>query len=427
MVRCPLSVVHSPLSVVRCPLSLVHSPLSVVHCPLSIVLLLLLASCAAKEPSPKPSPEPPPREETRIEKGEGETKIGVLLPLSGEYGRFGEAVLNGISCAAGLFDPCATPSTPVQIIVKDTGGGIEKIAAAVSELTDQEKVSAIIGPLLSQQLDPTVALTESKMIPLVALAPKKRANPTRAFAFQHALLAEKEVQAIVDKATSMEIEHFILFYPQNRYGEEYAELFRPAIEKKGGKLLADKPYPADTPDFTGFIERLFAPAAIQKKLKKEEPIGLFIPDSFRQIVKIAEALDALSLKGIRLIGTSRWHHPKLLSLPLASLEGAWITTAYYPEEAREETQHFQNEFNQAYGGNPAWLEAFGFDAMRMILHAVQTKGNNYPLDVRDGLQALENFPGAVGPISWDSENVSDWPLKFLTVRERKFVPLAENE
>lgn len=393
----------------------------------AIFFFLLLTACAAKEAPPKPAPEPIPLPESRIEKGEGETKIGVVLPLTGEYGRFGEAVLNGISCAIGLFEPCPVPPTPIEIVVKDGQGDPETIVNLVSELVDQEKVSAIIGPLLSQQLDPMITATEAKTIPVIALAPKKATNSPHPFLFQHALLPEKEVQSLAEQVAEGGIKQAILFYPQNRYGEEYAGLFRKALTERNRNILAEKPYPPDTPDFTGFIEQLFGQSAVQKKLKKEEPIALFIPDSFRVIVKIAEALDSLSLKGVRLVGTSRWYHPKLLSLPLASLEGAWLTAPYDPEDPREETQHFQNDFNQAYGASPAWLEAFGFDAMRMITQVLQTKGNNFPLDVRDGLKETANFPGVVGPISWNSENVSDWPLQLLTIREKKFVPLTPND
>lgn len=381
---------------------------------------LLMIACAAKEPPPKPAPkaEVPPAV-IRPTKEEG-TKIGVLLPLSEPNGRFGEAVLNGINCAIGLFEPCAAPPTPIQIIVKNTSPDPDNIAAAVMELIDQEKVSAIIGPLLSQQLEAIVSIAETKNIPILSLAPKKAATATRNFIFQHTLLPEKEVSAIVKQATQMEINNFLLLYPQNPYGEEYAELFRQALEKIGkGKIIATKTYPADTPDFTGYVEQLFA------KTNGKKTIGLFVPDSFRQAIKIAEALDALSLSDVRLIGTSRWYHPKLLAAPLHSLEGALLDTPFYEGSTLDTNQHFQNDFTQTYGTNPAWLEAAGFDAMQMILHAMQSKGNNYPPDIRDGLKGMENFQGVVGPITWDPEGISDWPLQFLTIQDKKFTPVAK--
>lgn len=388
--------------------------------------LLLLSACAGKEPEVKP---PPPEVPSPPQTSWNEPiKIGLLLPLTGPYGRFGEAVLNGITCAIGLFDPCPAPSHQIQIIVKDTEGSSEKTITAFTELTENEKVSAVIGPLLSQEMDGVLSLAETKNIPLITLAPKKKNTVVSGFVFQHALFPEREVLEIAKRAAQQELRAFILFYPQNRYGEQYAQLFKETLNKiDSGKVVAEKAYPPDAPDFTEFVGQLFRTPALQKYLEKDkiDKLGLFIPESFRQIIKIAEALDPLSLPGLRLVGTSRWHHPKLLLHPFASLEGAILSTPFYPEAKRPQTQKFNDNFSAAHNAPPSWLEALGYDATALFLEAIRSRGNGYPPDIRDALKGIHDFPAVVGSLSLNGEGISEWPLEFLTVREGKFIPLSQ--
>lgn len=378
------------------------------------LLLFGLSACGAKE-APRPRlPAPiPPTEEALWDAPEG-TRIGLLLPLGGPYGRYGESVLNGISCAAGLYGPCPTPHRPLRLIVRDTQG--MPPAAAAQELIEQEKVSALIGPLLSQEVEAVAAIAQDKKVPLIVLAPQSKTGTHHAYFFQHSLTPEKEIAQIIQRTEAMDLKHFILFFPENQYGRQYKNLFQQGVGKEtGGEILSEAAYPADLPDFTETLRPLLA------KLPGEKQIGLFIPDSFRSVVKIAEALKTLNPANIQLIGTSRWHHPKLLGQSASALEGALIDTPFDP--SHELTRPFYENFLAAFGMEPAWLEAIGFDAAGLIGQAIQNQGSDAPVAVREGLAAIENFPAVVGPLSWDKEGVSDWPLDFLTIRNGEFVPL----
>lgn len=379
------------------------------------LVALLILSCSAKEPPPPPSAPAPPVEEAIWNNPAG-TRIGVLLPLSGTYSRYGETILDGISCAIGLYQPCPAPARPIRVLVKDTQGLADLAAAAAQALIETERVSTLIGPLLHQEVEAVAAIAQDKKVPLIILAPQKRIGNHGAYLFQHSLIPEKETAQIVQKTKTLGLNQFILFYPDNSTGRQYQELFRQAVEKETeGKILREAVYPEDLPDFTETLRQFLV------KLPAKEPVGLFIPDSFRRIVKIAEALDILSLPNIRLIGTSRWHHPKLLARRSPSLEGALIDTPFYLGEAP--ALPFHENFLKAFSSEPSWLEAIGFDAASLIVHAVQTKGSDAPSVLREGLAAIENFPAVVGPLSWDREGTSDWPLDFLTVQGGRFAPL----
>ena len=68
--------------------------------------------------------------------------IGVLLPLTGKYKAFGEAVMRGIRLGLKGSD--------IEVVVKDTQGDGTRAARAVEELVFDDGVVAAIGPLFSE-------------------------------------------------------------------------------------------------------------------------------------------------------------------------------------------------------------------------------------------------------------------------------------
>ena len=82
--------------------------------------------------------------------------IGVVLPLTGPYARFGEESLYGVMLAADLFGADADdPEAPsVRLVVRDSAGDPARAGAAVRELAADESVVAIVGPLLSAEARP---------------------------------------------------------------------------------------------------------------------------------------------------------------------------------------------------------------------------------------------------------------------------------
>ncbi|MDO8527375.1 MAG: penicillin-binding protein activator [Deltaproteobacteria bacterium] len=353
-------------------------------------------------------------------------KIGVLLPLTGSFSRFGDSALNGISCAIGLFDPCGSSTSKIQIVVKDTKGNAGTTAEALKELVEKEKVSAIIGPLTS--VEAASATTQAQMlgVPVIVLAPQAGLTQAGDFIFQHTLLPETEVTALVNQLSKTDLKKFVIIYPKSKYGEEYKNLFAAQLQKSGiGKIIAEKSYAQDIPDFVGMLEQLSKEPAVEKILggKKPDTLGIFIPDSYKQVAEMAQGLAALNIQGPKLIGTSRWYHPQLLAGASPALEGALFDTPFYPEANLEAARKFSGDFFKAYGNQPAWLEAFGYDSARLLMQAIASTGSEQPLSVRNGLLGIQSFPSVAGPLSWTEQRVSTWPPELITIRDGKFVPV----
>ena len=84
--------------------------------------------------------------------------IGVLLPLSGKFGRFGHLCLNSVLMAFNAFEEMqenAPGAQEFRLAIRDSGESAETGQERFEELVKDEKAVAVIGPLLASSSPPS--------------------------------------------------------------------------------------------------------------------------------------------------------------------------------------------------------------------------------------------------------------------------------
>jgi hypothetical protein len=209
--------------------------------------------------------------------------VGVILPLSGIYGPFGERALQGIQSAIKETD-----SPLISLAIRDSKGDPEEAGKAVEELVNVEKAIAIIGPLLSIDVDSAAKKAQQLRVPLLSLSQKEL--PKGDFVFQNSLTPPEQVQSLANFAVKeLELHTFAVFYPNTPYGLYFKNLFSQEITRRGGKILGSVAYQEGQTDFSQEIKGFFRIKPVQKqdtRGKKEDEFksllsvdGIFIPDS----------------------------------------------------------------------------------------------------------------------------------------------------
>lgn len=353
----------------------------------------------------------------------GKYKVGVLLPLAGEYAKYGEIALEGILCALGVFAPFPEADPKAQLVIRDSGGDASQAATQMTALVAEDKVSSVIGPLLSVEVDSVTRLANEQSVPLVVLAPKEPQGSSprgssEGFVFYHSLTPRREVSQLVRVAVDkMGLKRFFVFYPKNRYGVEYKDLFENEVKGRGGLIVDSKSYPPGEIDFTSAVRSY--------KLSKDTDTppfeAVFLPDSYKKVGPVAYAFEFLEWHGLKFLGTSRWHHPALAEEFPSSLSGAVFVSGFFPITDKAKT--FQEYFLQSFGREPSWIEAIGYDAAALLLESYRNAGTDYPPDLQKSLRAIRDFPGAMGKISWDENGNSQWSPVLLTVGAGGIQPL----
>ena len=356
--------------------------------------------------------------------------IGVLLPLSGAYASYGELVKKGLELALQEHNKTRLP---IRFIYRDTA--VEGVTAAqlVSSLTDDDKVMAIIGPLLGTTAVDAAQRAQREMVPMLALSQANALPEIGNFIFRDTLTAEQQVKALVDYAIKTNHITFSILHPENRLGQQMSELFAAEVQKAGGELVDIVSYPEDTTDFKKQIQQLLwekeesPPAAenAEQDNELEYPLApfhaLFIPDYADRISQIAPQLMFYGIKDVTLLGINGWDSPELASRAGRFLKDAIFVDAFFPGSKKPEVQRFIDLYRQTYRDEPSILEAQAFDAATLLLQILDdpTVGNRD--DLRKKLNSLENFQGVTGTTGFDQFGEAVKNLTLLRVERGHIV------
>jgi branched-chain amino acid transport system substrate-binding protein len=395
--------------------------------------------------------------------------IGVAVPLTGNYKRWGEAIRQGIELALG-------EGSGLRVVVRDTAGEPAGAAAAIEALALEDGAIVVVGGVTNAEAERAAATAEELQIPFVSLSKQEGVTDAGPFVFQNMLTSSAQAKALVQFAVQKRgMRRFALLYPSIPYGVEMANAFWDEVEARGGEIRAAESYAADRTTFTPLVKsmvgKLFLEErvefheavrelgktekdpfrrrkAVEKLLEKLAPVtdfdAVFIPDQAKTVKLIAPALaveDVVSqtcnkeevariakttgrpdLKPVQLLGGNAWGVDETLFDQSPGAVGRHVRCAiyvdgFYAGSARTETKRFVEAFRKKFGEKaaPTILEASAYDAARMARGVIEQARTKSRQAVRDGLADLRGFKGATGDVTFNGRRMPEKELFFLTV------------
>lgn len=363
--------------------------------------------------------------------------IGVLLPLTGQYASYGDLVKKGLELALQQHNKTRLPA---RFIYQDTA--IEGVAAAplVSSLTDDDKVMAVIGPLLGATAGEAARRAQQEMVPMLTLAQTEGLPELGNFIFRDTLTAEQQVKVLIDYAMANGNISFSILHPENRLGEKMSAAFVAELKKAGGEIIDIVSYPEDSTDFRKPIQQLLwedreveIPVTITETGEVEEipeleyPLApfhaLFIPDYADQISQIAPQLKFYGVKDVTLLGINGWNSPELLGRTSRFLKDAVFVDTFYPDSNNPEVRRFMELYRQTYKEEPTILGAQAFDIATLLLQIIDDPEVKNRDDVRRKLVDLNNHLGVTGTTGFDLYGEAIKQLYLLHIKRGRIVEL----
>ncbi len=337
--------------------------------------------------------------------------VGVILPLQDKFASFGEAVQRGIDMALAERPPQASPLT---FVVRDTSSEPEENRRVVTQLCNEERVMAIIGPLTGGAAVAAAAEAERLQVPLLVLAQKEGVPEIGEYVFRAALTSYRQVETLVRYASADSgRKRFAILAPDNRLGQEFADLFSQAVLRHGGTVVARQGYSDSDSDFRTPIKLLKGenPAIPDVDAKdsrqlvvRSAPLPfdvLFIPDVGERVALIASYLAYYGVENVQLLGTSAWNTPELLERSARYVDGAIFPVGFYAESVQPRVRDFVARYSERYGEEPSVLEAEGYDLARLLITLLEEGGIRSRSELRRALTQVKNFPAISGDLAFD--------------------------
>ena len=328
--------------------------------PLNIALAmaagLALAACAGGlSGNDFFSSQPAGQPQASAQIGEGQVKVGLILPLGapGNAGVTAQSMRNAAELALSEFN-----SPDIQLLVKDDGGSAPGAQQAAQQLID-EGAEIILGPLFAHSVAPVGQLARARGIPVIAFSTDS--NVAAAGVYLLSFLPESDVERLVGYAAQQGKRTYAAAIPDNAYGTVVEAAFKQSVGRRSGRIVALERYTADRNQLQATIRNLAQAASTAD--------AIFIPDTADTVPLVVQTLAAngADTRKIQMLGSGLWEDPQIFSS--AVLEGAWYagpdSTGY---------RNFSGRYRSRYNQDPVRTATLVYDAVALVAALAKTQG-----------------------------------------------------
>ncbi|MBN2208869.1 MAG: ABC transporter substrate-binding protein [Candidatus Coatesbacteria bacterium] len=342
-------------------------------------------------------------------------RIGLIAPLSGDLADFGQEVLLGAKMA--ISDYCAASDATLSLIVRDSKDDPDLAAEAFVDLAENEKVIAIIGPVLSKSLsDVSSMATEYRVLTFSPSACALGALGASRYTFRNCLPLWTQARAIAQFAVKrLHLLRIAVLMPEKEYGTLLVDSFVAAAQEAGAEVIFVKSYPADEMDFRDRLSGLC----------ELEPEAIFIADYASQVSVIAPQVEYGNIHDAILLGWDGWNTASALAPVLAQLEGAFFVSGSRLDAEAGAGNRLQQRVLVEQNMDCSALLLQSYDAASILCKALW-RGASYRQDLRDEVSRLK-FRGVLGDYGFTASGQATRPMQVLTVANGQIVKVCDIE
>ena len=352
-------------------------------------------------------------------------RVGVLLPLSGEFQGIGESFLKAIQLA--LYD---ISNEDIKIYPKDTKGNALNTYQSAKEF-EKEGIEIVIGPIFYENLE---RLEEINKITFISLTNKTQKIPKNTIAF--GINIESQMDALKKYFDKIEVSKTLLLSPKS----EFIYQFKSVVEKDVLKFYRTYSYDTNPKKITGEIEKitkyrerkkdlerrikileksdLYKDKNELKKLEQMHTLGKVNFDSV-VVVDFGERLKSVlssfmfsdvSSNEVNFFTINQWFDESLFN------ENA-MQNLHFPSIDFDNLKKFKKRFLNTFDEEPNEVSILAYDALGLIYYC--WSNNNFQFK-QDQLYTKEGFKGLHGEFFIEN-NLSKQKLKIYQISKNKFV------
>ena len=363
-----------------------------------------------------------------------QTTIGVLLPLSGKYARYGSEALRAIRLALAT----EAYEDKVELRIEDTNGDTKSVVRSYKRLVSAGS-DWVVGPLLSENTEALLPYL-APHVPVISLTNQTRIAEASSKLFVHTLAREVQASYMADFAWQQEAQKAVVIRGNSPTEIQEAEAFIETFEKLGGEiveLLVLEETPDNRPALQAMRERsddeellaeLVGDIAL---LSAETELEIHMPVNFdaiylampgKRVASLAGQLAYVDLSGIPIYGSNRWQDGHLLDDRGRYLSRSRFSNINFPATDNNSVRRMLNSYREVWGvGKPGKLFGMAYDSV--LIAAVL--GSRLGLTGRDafkGLKDSEGFPGLTGHVRFDEQGVGRKEFEIFTIKRGKLTP-----
>lgn len=326
-----------------------------------------------------------------------EVKVGVVMPMSGPIGGFGQSANKGIQLAHELQSTLKNGDTVKLVLLDNKSDKIES-ANAMQKLVSSEKVAAVVGALTSTNTMAITKIAGENKTPMVApvatniLVTKNREYANRV-CFSDAFQGQVAANFIKNELGKSNV--VLITDVKQDYSIGISKVFKRYFKEIGGKVLKQVRINSGDADFKAMIS----------SIKSMNPELVFYPIYSAEAALIAKQARQLGLD-VPFVGTDGMTADKVFfETGGNAVEGFYNTDLYSPEAPKTTaaSKEFEKAYMKKYNESVHPFAALSADAYNVIINAMnQCKDPNDGVCINNKIRSTKKFPGVSGVITIES-------------------------
>ncbi len=354
----------------------------------------------------------------------GIIKIGLIVPLSGEYKEIGNSILKSVRLAINKID-----DERVLIIPKDTKSNpIDSLK--VSKELYNEGVKIIIGPVFNESVK---YLDDLKEVTFISFTNKIKNNPKNVISA--GVNAISQINTIKKFIKDNKLENTIFLIPQTDYKNDLELAIRKSEIRLKDKFIYNQDptilteqigkftrYPQRKKNLEDEIKRLENSNIANKKkrisnLKKRDTLGfinfdsVIIGDFDESLKSVTTSLlySDISSSRVTYIALNQWFNKSLLN-------ESSLQPLYFPSINKENYEKFIKEYTNAYEKLPNQISFLSYDLVGLVYFLLYQ--NNFEHN-KEIFYKKNKFKGKIGIFEIE-KNIITHQLNFYSIENNSF-------
>jgi len=352
-------------------------------------------------------------------------KIGVLLPLSGEFQEIGESFLKAIQLA--VYD---ISNEYIKIYPKDSKGNALDTYKSAKEF-QKMGVKIVIGPIFYENLE---RLSEIKNITFISLTNRTEEIPNNTIAF--GINIESQIDALKEYFNEIEISKTLLLSPKT----EFIYQSESVAKKDILKFYRTYSYDTNPKKITGEIEKITKyrdrKKDLERRIKILEKSDLYKDKNELKKLEQMHTLGKINFDSVLVIDFGERLKSVLSSFMFSDVSSKevsfftinqWFDETFFNENAMQNLhfpsinyknlKKFNKKFLKTYEDKPNEVAILAYDALGLIYYC--WLNNNFRFK-QDQLYNKQGFKGLHGEFHIEG-NLSKHKLNIYKVSEKKFI------
>lgn len=341
-------------------------------------------------------------------------KVGAAFSLTGNAAAYGAQQKFGVQAAIDDINKSGRlKDVTLELVLEDDGTSKEQGIAVYQRMINRDKVSAIIGPTLSNTASAANPIAQQGKTPVVAVsntAPKGitdigdyiwRVSLTEAQVIPAAL---KIVKGKLGFKTAA-----LLYGNDDVFTKAGFDVMKAALEAEGVKIVDIQTFATKDRDFNAQLTAL----------KAKNPEFLMVSALVEQAAAIVSQARQLGWN-VPMMGGNGFNSPKLIANAGPAAEGVMVGTAWNKASTDPVNQAFIAG-QKARGNDPDQFCAQAYTGVLVIADAIAQAGmKGGREDIKAGFAKVKDLPTPLGKFSFLPSRDGNHPAAVQVVKDGKF-------